>query len=267
MGSDRPLWRVCKKSLDMGDRIGPRSSDTSFENSGLAWVIANARPLFRNLQPQRIAMERNMDPRFDVVTTRPDIGYRATLIWQAVLAPDQQWHQFISGPGAETPILALIALLVETVQLLSTTRGWLAPLRQDFETLVTFQNGCTVTMDIAIAQSTAWNQTGGQGPGAGTGLASAPSSGAAPPTQQAPSGAAAGLNPSQAANENDAQVSHAASISNAPGHQPYASRPHHPHPEQRAPAAASANEATAPRPVRATNVKQETSSSDDEMST
>nr|OQO27934.1 hypothetical protein B0A51_04280 [Rachicladosporium sp. CCFEE 5018] len=244
-------------------------------------IVANARPLFRSLQPSRILMERNIDPQFDVVVVRPDGGgYRAMITWQSVHHVDHEWHQFVYGPGNPSPAGDLAALFAETVRLLTEARGWVATVRTDFE-IISTQGASLVTMDTAVAQSALWQQVAGQGTGVGSVPApsnvqvtrnvatAAPTSRAVNgSTAQTPSSAAAVVVPSQATNANLAQASHSAPSAKTPGDQAYTPRPHNSHTEEWTSAAFPPAKEAAPGLAKTGGVKKENKAdSDDEMST
>ncbi|KAK6430951.1 hypothetical protein LTR95_012892 [Oleoguttula sp. CCFEE 5521] len=269
-------------------------------------IVANARPLFRSLQPSRILMERNIDPRFDVVVVRPDGGYHAMIMWQSVHHVDQEWHQFVYGPSNPSPAGALAALFAETVRLLTEARGWVATVRTDFEINST-QGASLVTMDTALAQSALWQRIAGHSTGAG--VAQGPPGGAVPSNVHvtrsvapgsarsqdvnanatpAPGGAAAAVSPSQGVHGNVAQApngtaltaapqaintnvertSHPAPIANTPGNRTYTQGPHSPPIEIRAPTASFRAREAVPKSASIHEVKkEERMDSDNEMST
>ncbi|OQN98262.1 hypothetical protein B0A48_15538 [Cryoendolithus antarcticus] len=243
-------------------------------------LVANARPLFRSLQPSRILVERNIDSQFDVVIVRPDGGYRAMITWQSVHHVDHERHQFVYGPGNPSPAGALAALFAETVRLLTEARGWVATVRTDVE-IISTQGASLVTMDTAVAQGAQWQQVAGQGTGAGS--APAPSNvqvtrNVAPgahtsqamngSTAQTPSGAAAVVVPLQATSANFAQASHSTPSAKTPGDQAYTQRPHNPHTEKGSSAAFPPAKEAAPGSAKTDEVKKEEKEhSDDEMST
>ncbi|OQN98720.1 hypothetical protein B0A48_15386 [Cryoendolithus antarcticus] len=115
-------------------------------------ALANARILFRILNPQQIADEQGVDPTFNVAITHFDDRYHAAVVWQSNTHPiPRKWHMFIHGPPERIIGRAYIMLLHECIRLLTLSGRWTAPDHPRSETM-RYQSGAQVTLESEVAK-------------------------------------------------------------------------------------------------------------------